>query len=404
MKRRSARAGSMGSRRPARRSRGAGPSVRGRDDRRVVLLVATRKGAFIYYGDSQRKSWRVDGPHFLGHIVNHLVLDPRDGRTLLAASRTGHLGPTIFRTVDMGRTWQEAAHPPAFPKAAEGERARAVDYTFWLSPAHPTEPNAWYAGTSPPALFRSEDGGMTWASVEGWNDHSMYLKWNPPQDGTPDGPILHSVLVDPRDPNHMYLRGNGGTFESPDKGRSWRPLNKGVEANFVPGPEPEYGQDTHCLWLHPLKPDRLYQQSHCGIYRLDRPGEQWERIGNNMPREIGDIGFPIVLHPRDPDTVWVFPMDGTSVWPRTSPQGRPAAYRSRDAGETWERQDRGFPRAQAWFTVKRQGFSADECDPVGLYLGTTSGELWMSANEGASWRQIAAHLPEIYAVVAAMSP
>ncbi|HEY6421263.1 MAG TPA: hypothetical protein VIX59_19875 [Candidatus Binataceae bacterium] len=193
----------------------------------------------------------------------------------------------------------------------------------------------------------------------------------------------------------------GGVFESLDKGGSWRPINKNVEANFLPEPYPEYGQDTHTLRLHPLRPDRLYQQNHCGIYRLDRPGEEWERVGRNMPEAIGDIGFPIVLHPRDPDTAWVFPMDGTSVWPRTSPGGRPAAYVAHDAGRSWSRQDRGLPREQAWFTVKRQGFSADECDSVGLYFGTTSGEIWMSANEGASWRQIAAHLPEIYSVVAA---
>src|SRR6202043_3412488 len=118
---------------------------------------------------------------------------------------------------------------------------------------------------------------------------------------------------------------------------------------------------------------------------IDRPSNEWIRVGNNMPKQIGDIGFSIVLHPRDPDTAWVFPMDGTTVWPRTSIDGRPAVYRSRNAGQTWERQDRGFPREHAWLTTKRQGFSHDECDPVGLYFGTTSGELWMSANEGARW-------------------
>jgi len=169
----------------------------------------------------------------------------------------------------------------------------------------------------------------------------------------------------------------------------------------MPGASPEYGQDPHCMGLHPLNPDRLYQANHCGIYRLDRPSDRWVRIGEKMPKDIGDIGFPIVLHPRDPETVWVFPMDGTTVWPRTSPGGRPAAYRTRDAGETWERQDRGLPPEQAWYTVKRQAFSCDSLQPVGLYFGTTSGELWTSPNEGRSWRRIAAHLPEIYSVVAA---
>jgi photosystem II stability/assembly factor-like uncharacterized protein len=248
-------------------------------------------------------------------------------------------------------------------------------------------------------LFRSEDGGESWWPVKGWNNHPKYFEWNNPDAGTPDGAMTQWVTIDPRNPAHIYMvTSEGGVFETLDRGTTWRPLNKGVEATFLPDPYPEYGQDTHCLRLHPLKPDRLYQQSHCGVYRIDRPGEEWIRIGRNMPEEIGDIGFPIELHPRDPDTAWVFPMDGTTVWPRTSPGGRPATYRTRDAGSTWERQDRGLPREQAWFTVKRQAFSADQLDPVGLYFGTTGGEIWMSPDEGESWRQIASHLPEIYSI------
>jgi photosystem II stability/assembly factor-like uncharacterized protein len=388
--------------RPKRRTipvrRGATPA---RSVARVALLVGTRKGAFIFHSDDARRTWRVDGPHFLGHIVHHLVIDPRDKRTMLMASRTGHLGPTIYRSTDMGRTWQEASRPPAFPKAAEGERALAVDYTFFLAAGHPSEPDVWYAGTCPPGLFTSRDGGMTWEPVAGWNRHPEYFAWNNPDAGTPDGAILQWINIDPRDPSHLYLvTSSGGVFESQDRGETWRPLNRGVEVTFMPNPHPEYGQDTHCLRIHPMRPDRLYQQSHCGIYRIDRPSQDWVRIGDNMPREVGDIGFPIVLHPRDPDTAWVFPMDGTTVWPRTSPDGKPAVYRTRDAGQTWERQDRGLPREQGWYTVKRQGMSADNRDPVGLYFGTTGGELWSSANEGASWRQIAAHLPEIYSVEA----
>ena len=189
-------------------------------------------------------------------------------------------------------------------------------------------------------------------------------------------------------------RRRGGTYkvESTDSGAGWRPLNGGVLVNFAPDPYPEYGQDPHCVRLHPLAPDVLYQQNHCGIYRLERPDERWERIGDNMPRKIGDIGFPIVLHPRGPRTAWVFPMDGTEVWPRTSPGGKPAVYATRDAGKSWQRLDRGLPREQAWLTVRRQSMTADAHDPVGLYFGTTSGEVWASADEGASWTSIAQHL------------
>ncbi len=369
----------------------------------ISLLVATRKGAFILKSDNARRTWNIVGPMFYGHIVHHMVLDPRDRRTLLVAARTGHLGPTLFRSTDFGRSWKEASKPPAFPKAPEGQKGRVVDHVFWLTPGHASEPSAWYAGTSPQGLFRSEDGGDTWAPVAGFNEHSMYAKWTGgEQDGTPDGPKLHSILIDPQDSRHLYLAmSSGGVFESVDKGEDWKPLNAGVAADFLPIPNPEYGHDPHCVRLHPLAPDLLYQQNHCGIYCLERPATRWERIGTNMPKKIGDIGFPLVLHPRDPATLWVFPMDGTAVWPRTSPGGKPAAYVTRNAGKTWTRLDAGLPRSQGWFTVKRQAMTADAHDPVGVYFGTTSGEVWASRNEGATWSCIARHLPHIYAVEAA---
>ena len=150
--------------------------------------------------------------------------------------------------------------------------------------------------------------------------------------------------------------------------------------------------------MHPQDPDVLWMQSHCGIYRLVRPAERWERVGDNMPKEVGDIGFPIVLHPRDPDSAWVFPMDGTEVWPRTSPDGRPAVYRTRDAGKSWQRLDAGLPREQGWFTVFRQAMTGDARDPVGLYFGTTAGEIWKSTDEGATWSCAGQHLPRIHAL------
>ncbi len=371
----------------------------------VTLLIGTRKGAFLLRGDRARQTWKLSAPMFLGHIVHHVVPDPRDRRTILMAASTGHLGPTIFRSTDAGKAWKEVQKPPAFPKVPEGQEGRAVDHVFWLAPCHANEPNAWYAGTSPQGLFRSDDGGVTWQPFSYINDDPQYREWmGTVQDGTPDGPKLHSILVDPRDPRHLYFAmSSGGVHESRDSGKTWVTLLKGLDV--VEGfdrSSPTF-HDPHCIRLCPTNPDRLYQQNHCGIYRLDRPSNEWVRIGRNMPKKVGDIGFPMVVHPRNADTAWVFPMDGGTVWPRVSPDGKPAAYVTKNAGKSWMRLDKGFPRSNAWWTVKRQAMTNDGHEPVGLYVGTTSGEIWASKNGGAAWGCVARHLPEIYSVEAATS-
>ena len=370
----------------------------------VALFVATRKGAWIFTSDSARKKWKINGPHFLGHIINHVVLDPRDKKTLLATASTGHLGPTIFRSTDFGKSWKEAKQPPAFPKAPEGEKGRSVKHSFWLTPCHADEPNAWYAGTSPQGLFRSDDGGITWAPLPGVNDNATMRPWfGTEQDGTPDGPKLHSLIVDPRDKNHLYFgMSGGGVHESLDQGKTWQTLIDGMEVveGFGFDIKNPMFHDPHCVRMCPSNPDRLYQQNHCGIYRIDRPGNKWTRIGRAMPKSVGDVGFPMVVHPRDDKTCWVFPMDGSGVWPRVSPGGKPAAFVTRNGGKTWQRQDNGMPRQQAWWTVKRQAMTADARDPVGLYFGNTQGELWQSRDEGKKWECMARNLPEIYSVEA----
>jgi hypothetical protein len=382
----------------------------------VGLFVGTRKGAFILRSNDRSK-WELVGPSYLGHTANHMVLDPRDGRTVLMASQAGHLGPTVYRSTDAGISWSEAELSPRFPKVEAGgeatlrpdqERAvapgRSVAFVFWLTPGHASEPGVWYAGTSPHGLFRSEDGGNTWHGVDGFNENPMRLQWSnndDPKFAPPGGATTHSIIVDPRDKGHLYLGlSSGGFFESTDRGASWRPLNRGCEALFLPDPEAEFGHDPHCARLSPSNPDRLYQQNHCGIYRIDRPSERWTRVGEGMPKEVGDIGFAIETHPRNADAAWVFPMDGTDVWPRTSPDGRPAVFSTRDAGATWQRQSEGMPD-RAWWTVYRQSVSVDRADPVGVYFGTSNGELWGSNEEGAPWRPIIQHLPAIVSVEAA---
>jgi len=374
------------------------------------VLVGTRKGAWTIDSSNQRRDWRLQGPRHLGAVISHYVADPRREGYQLMSVGSGHLGPSIFVSMDHGENWVEATKPPAFSPAPVGE-PRTVDHVFWLTPGHASEPDVWYAGTSPHGLFKSVDGGNHWDEVLGFNHHPDGFEWRGgDKDGTPDGPKLHSILVDPADKCHLLIgMSGGGIFESFDEGTNWEPLNKGVAMDFYPpkedGSEYAFGHDPHCLVMHPEFSNRLYHQNHCGLYALDRAkGDRWSRIGDNLPREVGDIGFPIVVHPRDPETIWVFPMDGSGQWPRVCPQGKPAVYRSRDGGQTFERQCQGFPAEQAWWTVKRQCMAVDNDEQVGVYIGTANGELWASFDEGDTWQILARDLPQIYSVEVVTSP
>ena len=154
-----------------------------------TVWIGTRKGAFALQSDEHRDDWKLMGPEFLGHVIHHIVQDPRNRDSVLMAAKTGHLGPTVFRSNDRGKTWKEAAQPPAFRVAASNEKARSVERVFWLSPGHASQPKVWYVGTSPCGLFRSEDDGEHWEPVAGFNDHSAYAQWTGDgEGGTPDGP------------------------------------------------------------------------------------------------------------------------------------------------------------------------------------------------------------------------
>lgn len=369
--------------------------------KKTKLLVGTRKGAWTVEG-SANGGWQINGPQHLGAMVFHYVSDHRDPNLLMMAVGSGHLGPSVYVSKDGGANWKESSKPPQF---AQVENGRSVDHVFWLTPGHSSQPKVWYAGTSPQGLFKTVDAGETWEEVKGLNNHPDFFQWRGgDKDGTPDGPKLHSVIVDKNDAKHLLIgMSSGGIFESFDEGASWKALNSGVAMDFYPpkedGSEYEFGHDPHCVAMHPQDSNILYHQNHCGIYRMDRTqSDRWQRIGNNMPKDVGDIGFPIVVHPRDVNTAWVFPMDGSGQWPRTSPGGKPAVYCTRDGGNTWQRQDNGFPKHQAWWTVKRQCMTADNNDPVGIYVGTTNGQVWASFDEGKSWQGIAMDLPQIYSV------
>ncbi len=361
----------------------------------VLLLVGTRKGGFILRADNKRKEWKTTREIMIGSTIHHMVLDPRDQKTILMTERGGHLGPTIHRSTDFGKTWTEASTPPAFP----ADLGISINHNFWLSPGHASEPDVWYLGTSPQGMFRSDDAGATWSEVTGLNhDPEFRAAQRELEQGPPGGPTTHSILIDPRDANHMYVSlSGGGVFESFDKFATFRPFNKGISSFFLENPTADVGHDPHATRMNALDPDRLYQQNHCGVYTIDYKDGVWVRIGDKLPKGISDHGFPIVTHPRDPKTAWIFPNEAFP-YARVPHNGKPATFVTHNYGKTWKRQDDGLPTSGGWFTVKRQAMNSDTRDPLGLYFGTTGGEVWASRDEGESWARIADGLPEIYSV------
>ncbi|MDP6386269.1 MAG: glycosyl hydrolase [Planctomycetota bacterium] len=373
---------------------------------RVRLLVGTRKGAFVVGSDAERKEFEVVCTEGLGTIVHHVVADPRAPKKVLMTALDAEHGAHVRYSDDGGRTYKVSRKSPAFGEAAKGLQQRRVHHIFWLSPGHPQEADVWYAGTSPQGLFRSRDAGRTWRPVAGLNNHPLLDRWTGGyEDSTPDGPTLHSIRVDPRDADHLYVAlSAGGVLESHNAGRSWNPVNAGTVRSFeereqqLEDVEQEFGQDPHLLVMAGTDPDRLWQQGRTGVYRMDREDGHWQWVGSNLPKGIDDVGFAILSHPRDPDAAWVFPLDGSRTWSRTAPKGQPGLYRTQDGGKKWVRQDRGLPRAHAYWSVKRQALAHDAHDPLGVYVGTSQGEIWGSLNEGRSWRCLARHLPEIYSL------
>lgn len=355
----------------------------------IILLVSTSKGGFIYYSDEKRRFWEVNGPYLLGSIIHHMILDPRDSKTILMAAQTKSHGPMIFKSVDFGMNWVPVKSPPKFSSS------KKLAHIYRLTPGHESEPNIWYAGTSPQGLFKSIDFGDTWQEVSGFNNNPQIDEWcGNSVVSTLKYEKIHSIMVHPQNPASLIIgMSSGGVFESTDAGKSWASMNEGLLASDITN---SLGRDPHLVIQHPMDPNRIYQQNQCGIFRLDLNNRVWKHIGAGIDR--GDIGFSLCTHPQDPNTLWAFPMEGTDIWSRVCAGGQPAVYCSQDAGENWFRQDIGFPMWHAWFTVLNKALISDHFDSVGLYIGTTNGSIWHSDNEGNSWRQIITHLPKIYAL------
>jgi hypothetical protein len=335
-----------------------------------LVLVGTRKGLFII------RDGEIGGPHLTGWQIFHAMSDPRDG-ALYTASNSFVYGGTVHRSDDGGETW-ERAEPVELPGLELGE-------VWHVEPGHASQAQTIFLGAAPGALFRSEDGGVTFASVEGLTDHQTRERWQPGAGGM----CCHSIQIDPDEPSRMYAAiSAAGAFRSDDAGESWAPINAGVAADFLPEKYPDVGQCVHKLLLHPARPERLWQQNHCGVYRSDDRGTSWDRLDpNGLP---SDFGFPIMLDPGNPDVAWVIPEEGAEN--RVTVGGRLGVYRTDDGGATWTLDGDGLPD-RAWAAVKREASAWDAAGPV---FGTQSGELW--ARDGETWREVAAHLPEILSV------
>jgi hypothetical protein len=350
---------------------------------KVLLLVGTKKGAFILESDEERRDWRLRGPLCEGWPVHDLVVEPGSG-AILAAAGSQWYGPAVWRSEDLGTTWTHSSSGLTY-----GDNAEAIT-TIWSLAATPD--GGLLAGVEPAGLFRSDDGGSSWRHVEGLTNHPTRPTWGPGAGGL----ILHTIIPHPTDTARTWVGISAvGVFETRDGGASWVPRNVGVRAEFNPEDRfPETGQCVHKFAMAAGEPETLYQRNHCGVYRSDDGSETWQEITGELPT---DFGFAMVAHPRDPDTCWVIPLS-TPEEGRYMPNGQAATWRTRDRGATWTRLDNGLPSRDAFLSVLREAMARDTLDPVGITFGTSTGQLWHSSDEGESWRMITDTLPEIWAV------
>ncbi|HEX5999729.1 MAG TPA: exo-alpha-sialidase [Hyphomicrobiaceae bacterium] len=354
------------------------------------LLLGTKKGLIVLRGE-RGGCFEMAARAFPGDVVEFAVRDTRSGR-YFASVTSGYYGPHLFYSDDATGKWEQA-DGPAFPPDAGAAVER-----IWVVQPGAGEGELW-CGVAPAALFRSGDGGKTWALVEGL--------WNVPErahwEGGAGGLCLHSICPWPGEPNRLAVGiSSAGVWLTEDGGRSWR---RGV-AGLVPRYLPEDARaDTHIYCVHnmhraPRQPATLYMQFHGGVYRSDDAGESWIDVGTGRGLP-SDFGFPLAIDPNDPNRAFVVPLaaDGD----RVMPGGRMRVFETRDRGASWRALDKGLPQSQAYLTVLRQAFATDGGRPLGLYVGAQSGEVFGSSDGGDTWSTIAAHLPPILSVRCATS-
>jgi photosystem II stability/assembly factor-like uncharacterized protein len=358
----------------------------------VIVLVGTMKGAFVLRSNGARKKWETGGPYSVGSPVYAMAFDQRQGRRRLWWSQQSfRWGTVLCSSDDYGKTVTEPeTYSVKFP--AETKLALKNIWQICAGPAH--EPDTLYCGVEPSALFVSRDAGKTWSPVEGLLNHPHRPKWTPGGGGM----CLHTILPDPVNPRRMFIAmSTGGAYRTDDGGATWQARNEGVRAQFLPDKYPEFGQCVHKIVQHPEQPQRLFLQNHWGLYRSEDGGNSWKDIANGVP---SDFGFCMAIHPRDPETVYIVPIESDEY--RCTPEGKLRVYCTRNAGKSWEPLTRGLPQKNAMETVLRDSMSTDTCDPAGIYFGTRSGKVYGSNDGGKSWRAIIEGLPPVVCVRAAL--
>jgi hypothetical protein len=360
-----------------------------------ALLVSSRKGLFrIVRGQGD---WAVGKADFLGDNVTLTLTDPRDGRCYAALDH-GHFGAKLHRSTETG--WEEIA-TPAYPPKPEGLEendmwGRPIPWStvrIWALQAGGTdEPGVLWCGTIPGGLFRSTDHGDSWELIRSLWDHPKRKLW---MGGGADLPGIHSILVDPRDSKRVWIAvSTGGIWCTEDSGATWTQRGEGMRADHVP-PELTHdpiAQDVHCLAQCPAAADRMWVQHHNGIFVSSDEGRNFTEITGVQP---STFGFPVVVHPRDPDTAWFVP--GIKDEKRIPRDGRLAVSRTRDGGRTFETLTNGLPQSDAYDVVYRHALAIDQAGER-LAFGSTTGGLWVSEDRGDNWSTVTHTLPPIYAV------
>lgn len=352
-------------------------------DAPAELLVGTKKGLFVLRGPRGRRM-DVAGRAFEGQVVEYAKHDPRSGRYFASVTH-GQFGPHLFWTDgEPTGEWREA-QGPAFPEDTDA----TVERVWVVEPGE--APGELWAGVAPAALFHSTDDGESWELVRGLWDLPERPQW----EGGLGGLCLHSICPAPGDPQRLSLAiSAAGSWHTDDGGATWRRGIEGLVPRYLPE---EARADTHTYCIHKLvrsaDPETMYLQFHLGVYRSDDGGMTWNDIAQGLP---ADFGFPMVADPRDPDRAWVIPL--VSDYDRVTPEGKLRVYETTDRGATWTARTEGLPQEDAYLTILRQGFTHDGRDPLGLYFGAESGEVFASADGGRTWYTAQDHLAKILSV------